>query len=67
MNYFTTMLTIVALINVCAFAAFGIDKRKAVLHKIRISEKALFTWAICFGGFGSLLGMYTFNHKTKKW
>lgn len=42
-----------------------IDKRKAIENKWRVSESTLISIAIIGGSLGSLLGMYTFRHKTK--
>ena len=36
-------------VNLLAFACFGIDKQKAKMHQWRISEKALLGIAICGG------------------
>lgn len=44
---------------------FGMDKRKAVRGKWRISEKALITCSFFMGSGGALLGMNIFKHKTK--
>lgn len=52
-------------INLIAFLSMGIDKYKAIHHKWRISERALFLSAFLFGSIGSMLGMYLFHHKTK--
>ena len=60
-------LAAVAAMNVLAFALMGIDKRRARLSRWRISEKALFMAAACFGGLGGVLGMRVFRHKTKHW
>ena len=54
------------LVNIIAFAAFGIDKRKAVKHKYRISEATLLGLALIGGATGALAGIYLFHHKTKK-
>ena len=54
------------LVNIIAFAAFGIDKRKAVKHKYRISEATLLGLALIGGSAGALAGMYLFHHKTRK-
>lgn len=54
------------LVNIIAFAAFGIDKRKTVKHKYRISEATLLGLALIGGSAGALAGMYLFHHKTKK-
>ena len=53
------------LLNLAGFLSMGIDKRKAQKQKWRIPEKVLFLFAILGGSTGSLLGMYTFRHKTK--
>ena len=42
-----------------------VDKRKAIKNKWRIPEATLLFWAAIGGSAGSLLGMYTFRHKTK--
>lgn len=54
-------------INLVAFTAMGIDKKKAIDHKWRIPEKRLFLYVILGGGIGGTLGMTTFRHKTKHW
>lgn len=54
-------------INLISFAAFGIDKRKAVKGRFRISELTLFVLSLAGGSPGGLAAMYTFRHKTKKW
>lgn len=47
--------------------SMGIDKRRAIHHQYRISEKMLFMIAIVGGSLGSWIGMYVFHHKTKHW
>lgn len=54
------------LINIIAFWAMYIDKRKAKKGKRRIPEKTLFILVGLGGGIGGILGMYLFRHKTKK-
>ncbi len=54
-------------VNLLAFALMGIDKRRAVRHAWRISEKSLFTAAILGGSIGAIAGMLLFRHKTKHW
>lgn len=54
------------LINVISCLFMGIDKRRAIKQKYRISEKCLFVCALLGGSIGSLLGMHLFHHKTKK-
>ena len=57
----------VMLINIVAFAAYGIDKRKAQKGRWRISESTLLLLAFFGGALGALLGMRVFHHKTKHW
>ena len=54
------------IINIIAFLAMYIDKRKAEQGKWRIEESTLFTLAIMGGSIGAIIGMYKFRHKTKK-
>ena len=42
-----------------------LDKRRAIKRKWRISEHTLILTSILGGSIGSLIGMYTFRHKTK--
>ena len=42
-----------------------VDKRRAIKRKWRISEHTLILTSILGGSIGSLIGMYTFRHKTK--
>ena len=44
----------------------GVDKWKAKHNSWRIPENTLFMFAILGGGIGTIIGMYTFRHKTKK-
>lgn len=53
-------------INLIAFLAMYIDKRKAQKSRWRIKESTLFTLVLLGGGIGGVAGMYTFRHKTKK-
>ncbi len=54
-------------INLAGFFSMLLDKRKAIHKKWRISERTLFLIALAGGAAGSLVGMYTFHHKTKHW
>lgn len=54
------------IINVFGFFAMGIDKWKAKRGSWRIPENTLFMFTILGGGIGTIAGMYTFRHKTKK-
>ena len=53
-------------INVVGFLIMGIDKLKAKKGMWRIPENTLFLFAFLGGGIGTIAGMYTFRHKTKK-
>ncbi|MDO4740568.1 MAG: DUF1294 domain-containing protein [Eubacteriales bacterium] len=53
-------------VNIGAFFAMGLDKRRARKGQWRISEKALMLWALLGGAWGALLGMQHFRHKTQK-
>ncbi len=53
-------------INLIAFLSMLIDKKKAKWGSWRIPENTLFLYAILGGTIGSIVGMYTFRHKTKK-
>ncbi len=61
-NFFIYLL----IINVIGFLIMFIDKRKAEKGKWRIPEKTLFIITALGGGIGTITGMYTFRHKTKK-
>ena len=52
-------------INLAAFAMYGIDKRKAIKDQWRIPEKTLLLVALIGGSVGAFAGMQTFHHKTK--
>lgn len=54
------------IINIVGFLAMEIDKRRAKLMEWRIPEKTLFLITLFGGGIGTISGMYTFRHKTKK-
>lgn len=47
------------------FLTMGMDKQKARKNAWRIPERTLLLIAFLGGGPGSLIGMYTFRHKTK--
>ena len=54
-------------INIIGFLIMFIDKQKAKRDAWRIPEKTLFIVTALGGGIGTIAGMYTFRHKTKKW
>ena len=63
MKYFVGYLLVM---NLTGFLSMIIDKRLAVKHKWRISERALLVIAAAGGSIGSLCGMYLVRHKTQK-
>ena len=61
------LLLLLAVVNLAAFCAMGIDKRRARRRQWRIPEKTLFALVLLGGGIGGTMGMYVFRHKTKHW
>ena len=61
------VLAALAVLNLISFSLMAIDKRRAQTGRWRISEKALFAAAACFGGLGGVLGMTLCHHKTRHW
>lgn len=61
-----TVVIYLIVINVIGFLIMGFDKWKAKRGSWRIPEKTLFTITLIGGGVGTIAGMYTFRHKTKK-
>lgn len=59
------IINYIIIINLILFILMGIDKRKAKLHKWRISEKTLFIFSLLGGSIGGILGIYAFKHKTR--
>ena len=60
------VLVYLAGVNLVTFAAFGIDKWKAVRHRWRIPEATLLGLSLIGGAAGGLAGMRLFRHKTRK-
>ena len=60
------LLVYILCVSIIAFAAYGIDKRKAEKNKWRIPESVLIMLAVLGGSVGALAGMLVFHHKTKK-
>ncbi len=61
----TILLAALLLVNLLAFALYGIDKLKAKKGAWRIPESTLLLVAFLGGSLGALLGMELFRHKTK--
>ncbi len=60
------VLVYLLVINILGFFAMGIDKYKAKIGSWRIPENTLFGFCFLGGGIGTIAGIYTFRHKTKK-
>jgi len=54
-------------INIVGFSMMLSDKNKAKRKARRVPEQVLFRIAAIGGGIGSLIGMNSAHHKTKKW
>ena len=63
--YLKEIIIYLLVANVIGFLAMGIDKFKAKEGMWRTKEKTLFLIAVFGGSIGSIIGMYTFHHKTK--
>ena len=59
------LLFYLLIVNAAGFILMLVDKIKAKKNLWRIPESTLFLVAAIGGSIGSLLGMYTFRHKTK--
>lgn len=53
-------------INSLSLILFEIDKYKAIKKKYRIPEKILLLTSMMGGSLGSIIGIFTFHHKTRK-
>lgn len=62
----SNFLIYLLVINIVGFIYMGIDKWKAKRNAWRIPEDTLFAITALGGGIGTIAGMYTFRHKTKK-
>lgn len=54
------------IVNLFGFFIMWLDKKKAQHSKWRIKENTLFIVAAIGGSIGTIIGMYTFRHKTQK-
>ncbi|MCM1104325.1 MAG: DUF1294 domain-containing protein [Clostridium sp.] len=67
MSVYLWIAAYVLMINVVGFFSMYLDKRKARKRLWRIPEATLFLIALIGGSIGSIVGMYTFRHKTRHW
>ncbi len=49
-----------------SFFQMMIDKKRAIKHRYRISERALLLTAFVGGSYGAFIGMHLFRHKTRR-
>lgn len=66
MSVWKAVFVYLVLINIAAYAAFGLDKYKARWGGWRIPEKTLFLFALIGGSIGAWAGMKMFRHKIRK-
>lgn len=62
-----TIAAYLIFLNLVGFLIMGEDKRRAKMHRWRISERMLFLVSILGGSIGTWAGMYVFRHKTRHW
>ncbi|MGN1170239.1 MAG: DUF1294 domain-containing protein [Lachnospiraceae bacterium] len=67
MDVILTLTSYGLAVNILGFLLMGTDKWKARKGAFRIPESTLFIIAVIGGSLGSILGMYTFRHKTRHW
>ena len=60
-------LAVLAFVSFLTYIVYGVDKRRAVEGKWRISEKVLLSMSFLGGAVGGYLAMKTLRHKTKHW
>ncbi|MBY8821119.1 DUF1294 domain-containing protein [Sphingomonas colocasiae] len=60
------LVAALALINLFAYAQFGVDKARAQTGQRRIPESTLLLTAMIGGTIGAYAGRARFRHKTKK-
>lgn len=55
----------ILLMSIITFFLMFSDKRRAISHRWRISEKMLLFFSFLGGALGGLCGMFLFRHKTQ--
>jgi uncharacterized membrane protein YsdA (DUF1294 family) len=63
---FAAVVVYLVAVNLAAFAAFGLDKRRALRGDWRIPERRLLGLAAVGGGAGAAAAQRVFRHKTVK-
>ena len=61
-----TFILVLLIWNAIVLSVYGVDKLLAKMQRRRISETTLLLCAFMLGGYGAVLGMILFNHKTSK-
>lgn len=61
-----SLLIVFLVWNITVMLIYGTDKLKAKRASRRIRESVLLFCAFALGGWGAMLGMVFFNHKTAK-
>ncbi|MDB5340823.1 MAG: hypothetical protein JWN70_6442 [Planctomycetaceae bacterium] len=59
-------LSVVAVMSLLCFIAYGFDKRRAARGGRRVPERTLHIMALLGGWPGAILGQQQFRHKTQK-
>lgn len=59
------LLGYLLVINIIGLIGMYVDKKRAIKGNWRLSENMLMLFAALGGGIGSMIGMYSFRHKTK--
>lgn len=61
---FNKLIIYILAVNIFVFILMGIDKFLAIRNYSRIPEKHLLLLGVFLGGFGGLISMKAFKHKT---
>lgn len=67
MEFYVKIILYFLVINIVTFFIMWYDKHEARTGQWRVSEKALFLFALAGGSIGGIIGMKVFHHKTQKW
>lgn len=65
LNWIEIIGIVFVFINLGTLILFGVDKRKAIRGRWRVSERRLLGWAVV-APLGAFIGMHLFRHKTQK-